>query len=352
MNAIKPYLFWVICGALLLIEVVVCVTIEPTTDKGKNVADAKVFLDKEFKKVKKLRMKSQNTLPAFFDPNDLEGFSRIQEDYLISNRWESGLRGLKKLCETQQTSIHDELLRVSAPLNTIVSENHALRPWYQAYEDASSAVLRKLYDGGLLDHEFSQKGDLSEVLRTDTMVREKFGLFTMKGVYPPKEDHEQLRMRLRIIEALAEELLQVEREASSNTAISRQGVIKDEDRSVARAYLRRIEWSTKRSRGAKSGSEFKVKGGFFLGMNLSLYGEPTALLAASARLESLPAPVFVVKGSTLDCIDSNSNGRASGKTANRPMNLHMQVAVPYFTKEELNKTLEVLAAAAEEEEDY
>ncbi len=150
MNKVRPYLFWIICGAIVLIELVLMLGFAPS--EGETTPEqAKENVDKAKRSLDKKQKKAVHAPPANreFDPLVKADIDELTNDYLATDSWKPPLSAELQRYSEQLTKIKTHLLDRSAILHTKISSEQNIQ-WYDAYVKATSELMQKLYDSGCL----------------------------------------------------------------------------------------------------------------------------------------------------------------------------------------------------------
>ena len=237
--------------------------------------------------------KAKNGQPAEIDPNNPAQFASLDEEYLITPRWQRGLIDLKQ-ADGERKAIQEELTERSVPLNTPVSNEVRPNNRYFAYQDTTRDLLKGLADEGYLLN-LGDRGT-AESFANDSSLRERFGIFT-KGTEFPSVD--ELIEREREFEP-SRRLRGFEKHGWRGDGKYLDGQCCGEPlvpapEPAVKAAIEEIEWNP---RGEKDLKEpvIEITDGVALPVRLVLQGSPAALLDFTARLESLDSPLFSVVG--------------------------------------------------------
>ena len=157
MSKLKPYLFWIVCGVIILIELVLLLFISPSGKDGQSTPTAvKGVLDDKSRDLEKLYQKAKNGSPSGreFDaenPKDIEDLAGKDPLWLSTPAWKPVLEPHLSNYSSQLGKIHDYLLSRSQSLHKpIASDKSTKFDWYIQYEAATAELLQKLYDNQCL----------------------------------------------------------------------------------------------------------------------------------------------------------------------------------------------------------
>ena len=106
MDKIKPYLFWIICGILLLVEIMLAVTLEPVNSKKKTAMQAAKALNSEVSKLENGYGAKADTEPKPTIMIDNEKrFIEMQTDVLLTDNWMPSLQKVKEQLDTHKANV-------------------------------------------------------------------------------------------------------------------------------------------------------------------------------------------------------------------------------------------------------
>ncbi len=342
MNKLRPYLFWIIGLVVLVVIVVVGGAMQPKL--GKRTVERSVReLNRKYQDLQKMADKAENRITSY-RTNDPKEFDNLQDEYLITAKWEQGLRELRETYQRQVAGIHQELVRRSEVLARPIRENAQDAPeWYFEYERQTAQLLWDFYQSGLLADIVPAGLSQSDFL-TESGYRRPFGLYTKKTYFPEQALWGQLTRRFRIVEVIGRALVSVQVTPQENPLVR----IGDEPPVPAPepcgVRLEAIEWSRgpvgESAAGTASGSRDwvpDIAGGECIGLSIRLRGTPSALLAASAALDQLDAPMVSLLGTSWQTDPAPQ--QTPQQTQENPMDVAMvanyQLAVLRFDAMEL-----------------
>ena len=220
MSKLKPYLFWIIAGAVILIELMVMVLMMPDVDvvgDKKAAMDAKASLDKEYKHLKELDARAQRGVPADkYDAEKPEDIKKLTDDFLVTPAWKPVLEAQVGQYDKMLSAIKTYLGNRSKSLRAPVAESTDKQVWYVTYEAVTAELLRQVHSEGRVVltpsatlnqraasvNEREKTAEVSKEIdyASDAKAREVLGIFTKGADFPDTKDHPLLTGRLRAIE--------------------------------------------------------------------------------------------------------------------------------------------------------
>lgn len=333
MSQLKPFLFWIVIGSILLLELAWWVLSIPDIDLVGNKADAQKLqgsLTTEYQHLKELDRRAKNSSPpGVFDAEKETDIKRLTDDYLITPAWKEVLDPHVRRYDEQLTAIKQRLVARSNHLHEPIASANDKFGWYTAYQNATEAQLKRLASAGALittgtttatsvaPRTSSRSnapqgqgapgtgtspattaivtGQEPKVLdfANDTALRSIAGFFTKGADLPEAALYPQLTRQYRTMERIIDVVLQTNAANAANplTAVS-------EAPKASVAAIAGVTWDpTDAVIGGDTGS-------YAEGWRLSivLHGPLTALLATTAALEhphGENVPLFVVTGGEL-----------------------------------------------------
>ncbi len=309
MNQVQRYLFWWVCGAALLVLLILMVVYTPKDDAGDTPEDVKGKLDAQVKKLDTLHKLATTPLQGTFDVEDPVAFKDLTTKYLITARWKGVLDPAVAQYQQQLEAIAADLSARSAPLNAKLVETTSKVEWQNRYLDETETLLKRLDDAGQMLIPEARAGtanrdgvDESARYREDDKVRKVAGFETPRGTTFSEEQQPLLTARLAISRAVIETLLTIEAAIDPNPAVNRRvdGTV------VAtlppqKPKLVAIEW-TRADENMKDGPlKDRIRKTYLA--TIRLQGVESSLLAMIAKLEQLDRPVVVVAGARLGRMD-------------------------------------------------
>lgn len=355
MDKVKPYLFYIVCGVILVIELVVVLLFAPSHPEapGDTVADTKRHADQAYEqKLTKetpplgLLRRAEKTL-SFNNlaipenprrPEDPEHVSEILDNYIIHASWNDHFRKVVADYEQQLRGIRKDLLDRSEPLGEPIATSTDPGQWYQAYLEQSVKLLAQAleyevlvepaqvggrgggrgggtfgtgrFGGGDFDRPAEEAPASTEWSQVDLAenagLRSVIGLTTQTSPWPTREDHPRLTTQFHIIQRVVEAMIRVEAVAVANpslVAVDGLELSVPQPEGPSRAKVVSLTWGESQPSG--------LRGGRYHRFDLRLRGTPSALLAALARLDSMTTPVVVRLGSNWTPVDPRSAGSAT-----------------------------------------
>jgi len=109
MDKIQPYLFWIVCGVLLSVELILIVVLEPVNSNNKTAVQAAEALNNEF-----------NTLRTRIEPVDAFStgvYLPFSETPLQTKMWLPILNKINEDLDTHKSNIERELQKRSEILH-------------------------------------------------------------------------------------------------------------------------------------------------------------------------------------------------------------------------------------------
>jgi hypothetical protein len=309
-SKVRPYLFWIICGAIILVELVLLLFISPTGKDGHSPAEVKTDLDNRNKELDALFLKAKAGSPAGreFDAENDKDIKDLTSNWLATPAWKPVLDAHVDGYATQIVKIRDYLVARSQPLHRSISSERGRFEWYSQYEGATAELLQKLYENQCLvvpkpqgasmpttggaaappgaattatsGGDAAEAGEIAPDFRKISAARTVAGFLTTTQ-YPDPERFDELTTQFRVMELVASAL--IEAKATNDPSPIRPGAP-----SEAHAQLVATNW-----RDATDEA---------ISVQLTLQGPLSALLAAEAALEENQddaQPIKVVTGSSL-----------------------------------------------------
>ena len=329
-NKIKPYLFWIICGAILVIELVYFMFfLTPTPPKREagirppaNAQAARSDAERRLKELDKLKRRAETTIKTppqsvVMDPSEA---GRLTE-YIVSKDWEGELNREVEKRKLDLNAIKVELSNRSRSVHLPVSSQTDPVTWYSDYQTASAALVQYLVEERVLALPRVDSGDESkeDAYRSSNELRGTIDLVTADG-NEQQFDSEARRVEVsaafRVVDAVARTIAQVEATPLPHPGID--GFEEIPSPTPSKVTIRSIEVSP----GAKADGV-----GTFTVL-IDLDGAPTALLAASRRLDALVDPIAVRLGSTWS--RKNFDVRGKHSVSDVPMSYRTELLVLDF----------------------
>ena len=334
MDKIKPYMFWIICGVVLLVELMLAFTLDPVNADGNNVVNATKKLNKQVKDFGVYVEKADNTPPKAFAIDNVEYFNKLNADYLVSKSWMSGLNQVQNELRTHKENVESDLRKRSGVLHKGVSiPNAPLFRWYKDYNDKTVELLNELHKADqlkvvgndpLASAETKERAD--ELLASNATLRKVGGFYTKGAEFPTEEEHPIITTRFRISEAIINALLAAEGSLIENNMVNfgNKNFILAPD-GIVKPGLVEITWDSFGGGKWDSENAVAVKGGRAVNFKVKLSGSASALLAATAQIEKSQEPIFVIHGSHWE--QPRRKNPEAVKQMDRPILLTLRLAV-------------------------
>jgi len=356
MSKMKPYIFWIVCGLLLLVELVVFIVVSPSAN-GKSPTEIKSLLDDQKKTLDKLRTQAANGHPDDhpFNPLDPTDMATLKTKWLPTRAWQPGLSDLLNQYQGQMNDILAYLDKRSAPLHRPISTEQDGFHWYEAYAKATGDLLESLYtqkclvvpnanatpgsavqpnpgqppaalqdqiqagshgNGGHEDAPAAPAATSDDETRpnfqTDATLRQ-VAQFMTTTTSPKAEEYEGLTTKFRIMEMVAKILL------NTTATNATSPMLKQRQPVESHAKLQSTTW--------------KDMGDDVITMQIVLTGPLSALLAVESALEQnkdgSDEPVRIVTGATLDHKEFGVGERIG--ISSEPVVLHLDLAILDFS---------------------
>lgn len=337
---IKPYTFWIVCGAIVVIELGLIAFWPITDESDRSPEDVKIALDNDFKKLEDLAKRASKSPTGVFDVENPEDIKRLTKDYLLTPKWKGVLQPHVDRYNQNLAAIRKDLTKRSAILREPVADSGDLFAWYNAYVGKTKEVMIALRNGkALLTDEMKKEESDFE---NGAAIRNKVGFFTKVDRTPEAVEHPVLTARFRIMQKVSEALIASGSNSLANPAIKSEGVGGlDEKRP---AYISEAVWK-------RSGDPSKVLSGPIAEiadaheLTLILTGTTSALVAAEAAIEAISDPVLIVAGGKLTARGNLGAGARKG-LIDEPMNLEITIAVIDFSRIQTTAPTDAVAGGA------
>jgi len=357
MSKIRPYLFWVICGILFLIELGFLFFVSPSSKNG-SPSEVKLALDEQNKILDKLHVQAMAGSPGArpFNPLNATDISDLETKWLANRNWKGVFSDLLTQYQAQMDDILSYLGQRSQVLHKNISTQSDPFQWYDAYQQATADLLKQLYEQKciVVPNTASQPGAMgmppgmagqiaaqaagagagagapavpgaapAGATTPDSGPTEpKFGTDqSLRGVlsfltttsYPEADQHDLLTTKFRVMEMIGNVLLNTK--ATNDTS----PILKSRPPIEAHAKLQSTSW--------------KDTSDDVLSLQITLQGPLSAVLAVEAALEENKGgedePLRVVLGATLTRKEFVA-GERLGKSS-EPVILSIDLAVLDFT---------------------
>lgn len=324
MNQIKPYLFWIAIGAVLLLEIGYWVLSMPAVDLLGNKAEAqkaKTSLDTEYNHLKELDRRAKNGSPmGVFDAEKEADIRKLTNDYLITPAWTDVLEPHVKRYDEQLTEIKKHLAARSKRLNEPIAASSDKFGWYTTYQNLTEEQLKQLAaaralampttgaaravsaapaipggPGGVGTTKTGSSMPAGEPdFATDATLRALAGFFTKGAENPDPSEHPVLTRQYRTMERIIAVVLATSASNNANPLVGETTAPE-----AGHAALAGVTWDAAPGGAIVGGDAGAYATGWRL--TVSLQGPLTAILATIAELEHAggDAPVLIVTGSEI-----------------------------------------------------
>ena len=326
MSQIKPYLFWIVSGVLLLVLLIlglfVLIPTDETIDAStpRDAYEVKDLLDTEYKDLQKLEARARRGDPnRVFDPQVEADIKTLTNDYLLTKEWKGVIDPHVEKYDQQLKALRQDLIDRSAGLRKEISSDHGKNAWYSAYETITADLVTRMRtaralkvanaSGGRAAFAPPAGGAVGEDPldpKRGNRIREVLGFITTTNL-PEATEHDLLTARFRIVEAVAGAVLASEADTLPNPMVGPANPVR------APAAITAWEWKTDTAEKLEGAIEVYATP---LRCTVSLQGSESALTAALAQIESLNRPVLIVLGSTLSRIANAPSGSRKPMLAN------------------------------------
>ncbi len=375
MDKVKPYTFWIVCGALLLIELVfvvgalfwpglgevqppVWMNRPPSQDiagwpkdmrnkvkaiqrelKGmeapQDVADmfgdlydggGKVGKDRgpqgnrlggiKLLEARAENLRSRNTYTREVDPSKEKDIEAFLSEYLVQEGWTGLLRSKIEDYQEKAARVEERLSDRSGVLEEAVSGKQEAGAWYTDYRRVTTEYLTTIIEGGVIE------ANQTEIDNLDTTrgLRERFALDSRERGYPEhgSKERDRLQNHYNLSRAILLPLLDVH-----GTVLADQHFV--ELREVGRLQAETpprprdtSDLTTVTVQRLKVEGSDREDGGKLAvwRVQLNMRGTAAALLEALRVLDGLEAPIIVRLGSSwkaLDPADKKKVDQADGR---------------------------------------
>lgn len=309
---LKPYTFWLVTGAVLLVMLIYFGFILTAVDEdGNTVEDVVGSANTDYNKLRDIDKKAQEVLkyPANarvpsreIEPEDPKAVEDFIKSHLMHRSWKSKFEEVLKDYQGQIASIRQDLARRSAVLSQPpLSTKTDLSQWHDDYQDETEKLLREMYESRRLGLPLEWTGRRPVPdgvdLRTKEELRAPAGFWTLQGgTFPQTEQWPQLTARFRVVQALWVALKDVGAPMLANP-LAGPGIIAPAEGAEGMTAPVWIALAWPKDVGEPL-SLPGAEGALLHRCSLVLHGHPSALLAAAARLETVHEPVLVRLGTT------------------------------------------------------
>jgi hypothetical protein len=335
-SKLKPYLFWIVCGVITLVELVLLLFIGPHGKGDAEPSAVKSDLDAKNKDLEALYQKAKKGAPTkTYDTENDDDIKDLTTNWLPTPAWKGALDPHLVEYTSQTGKIRDYLVSRSQQLHKPISSEHGKFEWYSQYETATAELLQKLYvnqclllpkvanttagapngaqpaGGNAPAAEAAADTDAAPDFKKAVSARTVGGFLTTTQ-YPDSDRFEELTTQFRVMELVASALI----EAKGTNEQSPISVLKPDE---AHAQLSATAW--------KDANEEAVT------VQLTLTGPLSSVLAAEAALEENredTLPVKLVTGVSLARKQFLSGDRKD--ISSEPVVLRVTLAVLDFSK--------------------
>lgn len=320
MSQLKPFLFWIVIGVILFLELLYWVLSLPDVDLLGNKAEAQKMqasLKTEYQHLQELSRRAKNTSPpGVFDAEKESDIKRLTDDYLITPAWKSVLDPHVASYDKQLKAIKERLANRSKSLHEPIAANSDKFGWYSAYQNATEEQLKRLHAAGALAVKrtagsspapampgkppgampakttVEPASDERQTLdfANDSALRATAGFYTKGANLPEPAEYPTLTKQYRTMERIISVILDTSVANSVNPLIPTESTSEP-----AHAAIANVAWVTTDTEIGGETAKYAV--GWRL--SLTLRGPLTALLATTAALEHPhgdQVPLFVVTG--------------------------------------------------------
>lgn len=322
MNKAKPYLFWIVCGAILIVELIMAAVLTPTDAEGRTAADVKMALDSENPNLERLAKRAANNSPnREFDPRSEQDIKALTEDYLITSQWKQTVDACVASYERALAEIKKDLAERSRPLVNKIADTTDKNEWSDAYEKLSGELLKSLVGAGVVATVDGQSR------KKDAEILTSLGLIDVKsGDAPEASEHRELTAKFRIVEKIGKLILKSPGKAKPNPVASDKADanVAAQPAETSLVSLVSIKWQG-------GGEEMNSKVGEYATpyhLNLVINGVEASIMAFLAALETESSPLFDVAGVQM----TTQAFAPGGKRSAIPITVTLDVYVFDFTK--------------------
>lgn len=321
MEQIKPYAFWIVCGVLLVVELVLVAMIDPTDERGRSVETVVNSADREFRSFKNDHERAEAVLqytrkdgdgdrdapvPAeAISPENEEKVNEFLEKYLIHGSWKDSFLGVTKAYKDQLRDI-EELLRTSSePLHEPIGDPQASTGvWYASYLGETVGLMRQMRQAGRVS--LGEGVPTQKQLEENSAFRSTFGFHTKPagGAFPNRDEIPQLTERFHVSEQLCRLIMGLKVVGAPNprhTAVEDMQERQPDPAAPFGVELRSVEWGGGRGYGSGGGITGILpgaEGAEVAPCTVVLRGPPAALAAFGTKIDNLRRPLILRTGSS------------------------------------------------------
>jgi hypothetical protein len=294
MNKAKPFLFWIISGVVIFVELVILFFCTPQGQTGSSPREVKEALDKQNTRLNELHVKAKGPqgqpTPAarVFDAENSEDIKDLTSKWLPTPQWKQPLENHVALYNQQLPAIASYLTGRSVFLHQPIGDTNDKFNWYDSYARLTAQLLQALNDKGCLvlpaqSSSIVATGEPVVVdFATSDAVRRVAGFYTKGTSLPDASEYPLLTLHYHIVELIALALL-------DNPATNKETPIAPvKTQHEERAALASVEWKAQLDNS--------------ISVVVTLHGPLSAVLATEAALEQIhdgTKPIFVVSGGSL-----------------------------------------------------
>ncbi len=327
MEQIKPYLFWIVCGVLLVVELAIIAMVEPGVESkpGVGPADAKQQAESAYRSRIQgdLLERANNVIEIGGVPSPLERsterINEVLDNYIITDEWQTILKGAIAEHHKQLKDIKIGLVSRSRVLYQPFTATDTPATWYFEYQEKTADILRRLDEAGALQMPAAFADPNDEDLTENERLRSTFGLRTDPNTFLV-DDHEAVVREYRVIEQLAAAIANASGQVYPNPLLdSAHGDWAMDETAAVLARFAELEWEEEPRRTApENGVEY--------GFTLTLEGPLAALHAATAAIDRISNPILVRTG----CKWHRAGRRGDGSTeVGAQVDEHMRLVLNY-----------------------
>jgi len=352
MKQIKPYLFWIVCGAILIVEIAVVTLVRPTSKHGKAPEVVKQQFEAELRKIENdwlpraeatLKIQEGATTEMIY-PEDPKSVKQTAQKYILRKEWKDFIKAKRKEYENDAAALRKWVISTSEPLHESLANTDVLADWYAAYREATAELMMELVGAGVLEPpaNLAERLENAEVKHgpyaTDSGYRKRLGFNTRGVEFPDKNVWKPWTDHFRIVQYLTRRLAQSRGEIATNPRVEAVGGIPPdpltgEEREDNLKLARQLD-----ELGLVTIIDLEVSDKYLGGMpnnrpiKLTLRGTPGALIEACRsidRVDDNDEPIFIRRSSNWKRITDASP--AHKDRADLPMELSLDLVVCDFT---------------------
>ena len=318
MNQIKPFLFWIVIGAVLLLELAWWLLSIPDIDVVGNKSaalSAKAKLKVEEDHLKELANRAKRQSPSgVFDAEKEADIRRLTNDYLLTPAWKSVLEPHVNRYDLQLQEIKRHLADHSQALSLPLAASTDKFGWYTAYQNLTEEQLKRLAAAKALAQPGSatpkpakttgtqptptaapvatQPAEVVTDYANDPILRALAGFYTKGADLPEATEHPALTRQYRTMERIIEVVLGT---AAANEVNPLTGV--SDLPEAGPAAFAGVVWNPKGDQLALGDGVASHAAAWSL--TLTLQGPVSTLLATTSALEhpkGSTKPLIIVTG--------------------------------------------------------